>query len=130
MHLFNTFLNLILTSISILQRWSFTFTSAIVVYWPSTRPNMPFHKRGSCIFHWRRRAWLTIWDKVKSHGSLIDWCIGREGLVNCMTVISARWQSNMPFQGQRKWHIPMASYGKILSGWLNFYITRWRHEVS
>ena len=47
-----------------------------------------------------------------------------------MTVISARWQSNMPFQGQRKGHIPMASYGEILSGRLNYYITRWRQEVS
>ena len=41
-----------------------------VVYWPSTQPNMPFQRRGSCIFHWRRRAWLTIWDKVKSHGTV------------------------------------------------------------
>ena len=41
-----------------------------VVYWPSTRPNMPFQRRGSCIFHWRRWAWLTIWDKVKSHGTV------------------------------------------------------------
>ena len=47
-----------------------------------------------------------------------------------MTVISARWQSNMPFQGQQKWHIAMVSYGVILSGRLNYYITRWRHEVS
>ena len=31
---------------------------------------MPFQRRGSCIFHWRRRAWLTIWDKVKSHGTV------------------------------------------------------------
>ena len=36
-----------------------------VVYWPSTRPNRPFQKRGSSIFHWRGRAWLTIWDRVK-----------------------------------------------------------------
>ena len=42
----------------------------IVVYWPSTRPDMPFQKRGSCIFHWRRRAWLIIWDEVKSHGTV------------------------------------------------------------
>ena len=26
---------------------------------------MPFQRRGSCIFHWRGRAWLTIWDRVK-----------------------------------------------------------------
>ena len=42
----------------------------IVVYWPSTRPNMIFHRHGSCMFHWRRRAWLTIWDKVKSHSTV------------------------------------------------------------
>ena len=27
-------------------------------------------KTRSCIFHWRRRAWLIIWDKVKSHGTI------------------------------------------------------------
>ena len=26
----------------------------------------------------RRRTWLTIWDKVKSYGTLIDRCTGRE----------------------------------------------------
>ena len=26
---------------------------------------MPFQRRRKCIFHWRGRAWLTIWDKVK-----------------------------------------------------------------
>ena len=57
---------------------------------------MPFQRRGSCIFHWHRQAWLTIWDKVKSCGTVIDCCTGREWPVNCMTVISARWQSNMP----------------------------------
>ena len=31
---------------------------------------MPFQRRRSCIFHWRRRAWLTIWEKVKSHGTV------------------------------------------------------------
>ena len=88
------------------------------------------HSDGSYGKKWRRRTWLTIWDKVKSHGIVIDWCTGREWFVNCMTVISAWWQSNMPFQGQRKWHIPMASYGEILSGRLNYYITRWRQKVS
>ena len=46
----------------------------------------------------RRRIWLTKWDKVKAHDTLIDWCTGREWPVNCMTVISAWWRSNMPFQ--------------------------------
>ena len=63
----------------------------------------------------RRRIWLTKWDKVKAHDTLIDWCTGREWPVNCMTVISAWWRSNMPFQR--------------LSGRLNYYITRWRQEV-
>ena len=61
---------------------------------------------------------------LKSHGTVIDWCTGREWPVNCMTVISAQWRSNRPFQRRRKWHIPMASYGEILSGRLNYYITR------
>ena len=64
----------------------------------------------------RRRACLTIWDKVKSCGTVIDWCTGREWPVNCMTVISAWWRSNMPFQ----W----------LSGRWNYYINRWWQEVS
>ena len=91
-----------------------------VVYWPSTRPNMPFQSdalEGSDTFRWQlweeiAEAGLTeIWDKVKSHGTLIDWCTGREWPLNCMTVISAWWRSNMPFQR--------------LSGRLNYYITRW-----
>ena len=37
---------------------------------------------------------------LKSHGT--NWCTRREWPVNCMTVISARWRSNMPFQRQQK----------------------------
>ena len=31
------------------------------------RPGQTCHSKdgGSCIFHWRGRAWLTIWDRVK-----------------------------------------------------------------
>ena len=79
---------------------------------------------------WRRWAWLTIWDKVKSRGTVTYWCTWREWPVNCMTDISAWRRSNMPFQRRRKWHIPMASNGKILNGRLNDYITQWRQEVS
>ena len=104
--------------------------SPVDVYIPSTQPNMPFQRRRKWIFHWRGRVRLTIWDKVKYRGTVIDWCTGREWPVNCMTVISARWQSNLPFQGQRKWHIPMTSYEEILSERLNYYIIRWRQEVS
>ena len=57
------------------------------------------------------------WDKVKANDTLIDW---REWPLNCMTVISAWWRSNMPFQ----------RLSGRLSGRLNYYITRWRQEVS
>ena len=73
------------------------------------------HSDGSYGKKSRRRAWLKKWDKVKYHGTLIDWCTGREWPVNSMTVISAWWRSNMPFQR--------------LSGRLNYYITRWGQEV-
>ena len=92
-------------SVVVLDDHQWSWNGWGVVYWASTRPNMPFQRRRSCIFHWRRRAWLTIWDKVKSSGTVTDWCTGREWPVNCMTVISVRWQSNMPFERQRKWHI-------------------------
>ena len=36
-----------------------------VVSWPPIPPNMPFQRRRECIFHWRGRTWLTIWDRVK-----------------------------------------------------------------
>ena len=49
---------------------------------------------------------------LKSHGTVTNWCTGREWPVNCMTVISVRWRSHMPFQRRRKWHILMASYRK------------------
>ena len=69
----------------------------------------------------RRWIWLTKWDKVKAHDTLIDWCTGREWPLNCMTVISAWWRSNMPFQ----------RLSGRLSGRLNYYITRWdRKSVS
>ena len=52
----------------------------------------------------------------KSHRAVTKWCTGSEWPVNCITVISARWRSHMPFQRRRKWHIPMASYGKKSRG--------------
>ena len=68
----------------------------------------------------RRWIWLTKWDKVKAHDTLIDWCTRREWPLNCMTVISSWWQSNIPFQ----------RLSGRLSGQSNYYITRWRQEVS
>ena len=73
-----------------------------VVYWPPTRPNMPFQRRWKSIFHWRGRAWLTYGTRLKSYGTVTNWCTGREWPVKCMTVISARWRSNMPFKRRRK----------------------------
>ena len=76
-----------------------------VVFWPSARANMPFQSdapEGSDRFQWpvieRDRVGglrLIIWDKVK-----VPLChyTGREWPVNSMTVISAWWRSNMPFQ--------------------------------
>ena len=84
-------------------------TNSFVLFWPLTRANMPFQSdapEGSDTSQWpvieRNRIggiWLMKWDKAKkSHGTLIDWCTGREWPVNCMTVISTWWRSNMPFQ--------------------------------
>ena len=43
--------------------------------------------------------WLMKSDEVKnSHGTLIDWCTGREWPLNCMTVISAWRRLNIRFQ--------------------------------
>ena len=87
-----------------------------VVYWPSAPPDMPFQRRGSAysIGVGELGSWCET--TLKSHGTLIDRCIGREWPVNFMTVISARRQSNMPFQR--------------LSGRLNNYITWCGQEVS
>ena len=49
---------------------------------------------------------------LKSHGTLTDWCTGREWPVNCMTIISAWGWSNMPFQRWWKWYITIASHGE------------------
>ena len=68
----------------------------------------------------RRRIWLTKRDKVKAHDTLIDWCTGREGPLNCITVTSAWWRSNIPFQ----------RLSGRLSGRWNYYITRCRQEVE
>ena len=60
----------------------------------------------------RRLAWLT-W---RSHRAATKGCTEREWPVNCMSVISARRRSHMPFQRWRKWHIPIARYRKKLRG--------------
>ena len=68
---------------------------------------------------------------LKSHGTVTNWCTGREWPVNCMTVISARWWSNMPFQRRRKCIFlrSIVGGGEIELA-LNYYITQWRQEDS
>ena len=70
-----------------------------VVFWPSTRPKMPFnvmhrkevtHSNGNYERKSRGRKLANKMELAnKSHGTLIDWRTGREWPVNCMTVISA-----------------------------------------
>ena len=67
----------------------------------------------------RNRAGQLGWQygtSWRSHRAATKWCTERKWLVNCMTVISARWRSHIPFQRWRKWHIPIARYQKKLRG--------------
>ena len=58
------------------------------------------HSNGSYERKSRRRELADeMGHGKKSHDTLIDWCTRREWPLNCMTVISAWWWSNMPFQG-------------------------------
>ena len=75
-----------------------TYRRRNVVYWPSTPPDMPFQRRGSAYSIGVGELGWRCGTGLKSHGTLIDWCTGREWPVNCMTVISAWWRKNMPFQ--------------------------------
>ena len=87
-----------------------------VVYWPPTRPNMPFQRRRKCIFHWRGRAWVTIWDRVKiprynhklMHRKRVTGEL-HDSYFRSMTIKHA-------IPKTMEVHIPMASYGEILSG--------------
>ena len=51
---------------------------------------------------------------LKSHGT--NWCTGRRWPVNCMTLISLDDHQTC--------------HSKDMSGRLNYYITRWKQEVS
>ena len=44
------------------REWPVNCMTVISARW---RLNLPFQRRRSCIFHWRGRAWLTIWDSGK-----------------------------------------------------------------
>ena len=53
---------------------------------------------------------------LKSHGTVTNWCTGRGWPVNSMTVISARWWSKHAIPKTAEVDIPLAIYGKRLSG--------------
>ena len=82
------------------------------------RPGQTCHSKdgGSCIFHWRGQAWLTIWDRVKipryshklMHRKRVT-CELHDSYFRSMTIKHA-----IPKTAEV--HIPMASYGKRLGG--------------
>ena len=88
----------------------------LVVFWPPTRPNMPFQKRQKCIFYWRGRARLTIWDRVKiprySHRLMHRKRVTCELHDSYFRSITAKHA----IRKTAEVHIPMASYREILSG--------------
>ena len=100
---------------NLFQDWILKYIHT-VVYWPPTRPNMPFQRRQKCIFHWCGRAWLTIWDRVKipryshklMHRKRVT-CELHDSYFCSMTIKHA-----IPKTAEV--HIPMASYEEILSG--------------
>ena len=83
------------------------------------------------------RRWKRLWRRslirshkhgwqygpgLKYHGTVTEWCTGREWPVNCMTVISAWWRSNMLFQRRWKYIFRLPVMGIYWVG-LNYYIT-------
>ena len=100
-----------------------------VVYWPSTPPNMPFQRRRKCIFHWRGRAGLTKWDRVKilrySH-KLMHWkrvtCELHDSYFRSMTI-----KHTIP---KIEWAIELL-YNSVKTGsqWVGDQ-TSWRQDVA
>ena len=77
---------------------------------------MLFQRQRKYIFHWRGRAWLTIWERVKipryshrlMHRKRVT-CELHDSYFRSMTIKHA-----IPKTAEV--HIPTASYGEILSG--------------
>ena len=105
-------------SLRLCEKMNRNITLPLLVLYIDLRPGQTCHSKDAEVAYsigvgelgWQYGTGL------KSHSTVIDWCTGREWPVNCMTVISAWWRSNMPFQR--------------LSGRLNYYITLWRQELS
>ena len=84
---------------------------------------MPFQRRRKCIFHWRGRAGLTRWDRVKiprcRHRLMDQKRVTCELHNSCFRLMTIKHV--IPKTAEM--HITMSSYGAILSGRLNYYIT-------
>ena len=103
----------------------------IVIFWPSTRPKMPFkvmhrkevtHSNGSYERKSRGRKLANEMGQAKkSHDTLIDWRTGREWSLNCMTVISAWRRSNMRFQRSSR---------RLSGRWTIIYLSQDRSQES
>ena len=97
-----------LFNLPVLFHFSLSPISPLVIFWPSTRPKIPFkvmhQKEGTQSndsYERKSRGWKfanKMGQAKKSHDTLIDWCTGREWPLNSMTVISAWWRWNMRFQ--------------------------------
>ena len=88
------------------QLWCIDFltppTPLIILLYIVLPPGQTCHSKdgGSCIFRWpvmgRDCVGELGWQYgtgLKSHFTVTNWCTGRGWPVNCMTVISARWES-------------------------------------
>ena len=95
------------------------------------QPGQTCHSKdgGSCIFRWRGRAWLTIWNRVKSHGTVTNWCTGRGWPVNCLTVISARWwlKHAIPKTAEVT-HSVGHLWEEIAGAWRRVHISAWKFD--
>ena len=90
------------------------------------------HSNGSYVRKSRGQKLADEMGRAKknSHGTLIDWCTGREWPLNCMAVISAWWLLNIRFQrssGRRT--IIQFSWVRRASGVASRVPDCWRGDV-
>ena len=100
--------------------------SIAVVYWPSTRQNMPFQSdaaEGSDTFRWQ------LWEEIALAG--LDDNMG-QGKIPCYShrLIHRKRVTCELYDSYFRLMTIKHAIPEILSGWLNYYITRWRQEVS